>query len=161
MKQVFILPVALALLSSPLAVAAQEAVPLITDDGSTSPRPGITETTAPTPTTPRAPASNNTNSQTTQQPTKMATLPNPLGDKITDIPSLFYKVINFVISLSYVVVAAFLIWSGFKFVMAAGNEDKISDAKHTFYYTIIGALIVIGANTIVKIFEGLIKSLGM
>lgn len=92
---------------------------------------------------------------------KVATLPNPLGDKISDIPSLLYKVINFVVGLSYAVVAFFLILSGFKFVAARGNPDKLDDAKHTFYYTIIGALIVIGANTVVKIFEGLIKSLGL
>jgi len=61
---------------------------------------------------------------------------------------------------SYIVVACFLIWSGFKFVTAQGNESKITSAKTTFYWTIIGALIVMGAQTLSSVFQETLKSLG-
>ncbi len=101
-----------------------------------------------------------TSNQSANPPGTVATLPNPLGE-VGDIPTLFYKVIKYVIDISYIVIAVFIIWSGLQFVMARGSSDKLEDAKRTFKYTIIGALIVIGANTLVSIFEGLIKSLGL
>ena len=89
-----------------------------------------------------------------------ATLQNPLGKNISDVPTLLNTVIGVVISFSYIVVACFLIWSGFKFVTAQGNESKITSAKTTFYWTIIGALIVMGAQTLSSVFQETLKSLG-
>jgi hypothetical protein len=63
--------------------------------------------------------------------------------------------------VSYVVIAFFLIVSGFKFVTAQGSEDKITDAKNTFKYTIIGALIIIGAQVIIDIVKSIISGLGI
>lgn len=77
-------------------------------------------------------------------------IPNPLGD-IESLSDLFYLVINFVLSFSYAIIAFFLIWSGFKFVTAQGSEEKLTDAKNTFKYTIIGAILVIGAQVIVEV----------
>ena len=62
-------------------------------------------------------------------------------------------------SLSYVVIAFFLFLSGFKFVTAQGSQDKLTEAKKTFWYTIVGALILIGANTIIQVVQGIIKGL--
>lgn len=53
----------------------------------------------------------------------------------------------------------FIIWSGFLFVSAGGSEDKIKKAKQTFFWTIIGTVVVVGATylaeAIVKLVEGL------
>lgn len=88
-------------------------------------------------------------------------LPNPLGDKVKSIPDLFYLLINALLSVSYVVIAFFLIWSGFKFVSAQGEPDKLTDAKNTFKYTIIGALIILGATAIIAIVKSIITNLGI
>lgn len=89
-----------------------------------------------------------------------ASLENPLGMGVNSISDLFYKIVNFVISLSYVVIAFFLILSGFKFVMAQGSESELEKAKHTFYYTIIGAAVIVGAQTITAIVQKIIEGLG-
>ena len=57
------------------------------------------------------------------------------------------------------VVAFFLILSGFKFVVAQGNPKEIESAKQTFWYTIVGGLIIVGAQTIARILEELVKNL--
>ena len=46
------------------------------------------------------------------------------------------------------VVAVFLIYAGFLFVSARGNEEQIGRAKKTFFWALIGAAIVIGAFAI-------------
>lgn len=86
-----------------------------------------------------------------------STLCNPIGG-VDSVGDLIFKVINFVYSLSYAVIAVFLMISGFKFVMAQGSESGITDAKNTFKYTIIGAILLIGANVITQVIKNLIDS---
>src|SRR3989344_2941702 len=45
-------------------------------------------------------------------------------------------------------VAVFMIYAGFLFVSARGNEEQLTKAKTTFFWTIIGALLVVGAFAI-------------
>jgi len=91
---------------------------------------------------------------------EVVTLQNPLKG-VNSIGDLVYKVIDFFMGLSYVVLAIFLILSGFKFVKAQGNPEELEDAKRTFKFTIIGGLLLIGANTIVKVLEKLINDLNV
>lgn len=89
----------------------------------------------------------------------IATLPNPLGDNIDSIPALIYALVKVLVDISYVVIAFFLILSGFKFVAARGNETELTSAKNTFKYTIIGALLIIGAQTIIAVVKSIITGL--
>lgn len=91
-----------------------------------------------------------------QTSTGTVKLENPLKG-VNSIADFFYLVINFVYSLSYVVIAAFLLISGFKFVMAQGKPDALDDAKKTFKYTIVGAIILIGANVLTEAFRSVIN----
>lgn len=88
-----------------------------------------------------------------------AKLENPLGSKANSLTGLFMKLVNIVVNISYAVVAFFLILSGFKFVVAQGNPKEIESAKQTFWYTIVGGLIIVGAQTIARILEELVKNL--
>ena len=89
----------------------------------------------------------------------LPTLPNPL--KVGSIVELFEKIVQMILSIGYVVIALFLILSGFKFVAAQGSEDKLKDAKQTFMYTIIGALIIIGAQTILAVVKSIFTQVGI
>ncbi len=87
-----------------------------------------------------------------------AKLENPLAG-VNSISDLFYKIVNFLISFSYVVIAFFLILSGFKFVKAQGSDTELEEAKRMFYGTIIGALVIIGAQTITTVVQKIIEGL--
>jgi len=82
-------------------------------------------------------------------------LENPLKG-VDSIGDFVYLVINFVYSLSYAVIAIFLIISGFKFVAAQGKPDALDDAKKTFKYTIIGAILLIAASVITEVVKTVI-----
>ena len=133
MKKIVILFALLALVS-PVFVSAQEKDTLNKDNTTT--RDTLTKEKTPS----------------------LSVLNNPLKG-VNSIGDLFYKIVDFVMSLSYVVIAFFLLLSGFKFVTAQGSDEKLTEAKQTFFYTIIGALILIGANTIVKVVQEVIKGL--
>lgn len=64
-----------------------------------------------------------------------------------------------VLPVGAVVATFFIIYSGFLFVTAQGDSKKIEDAKTTFFYTVIGTLILLGAATIAGIIQATVDQL--
>jgi hypothetical protein len=73
---------------------------------------------------------------------------NPLGDKITDIPSFISALIEIVLIVGIPIIALAIIYTGFLFVQAQGNSEKITTAKKSLVYTLIGAVLLLGAFVI-------------
>lgn len=82
---------------------------------------------------------------------------NPL--KVSSIPELINLILGLVIDIGLPVVALAIIYVGFLFVSARGNESKLSEAKTAFLWTVVGAAIVLGAFVISTAIEGTINSL--
>jgi len=68
---------------------------------------------------------------------------NPLTS--TSFEALVQSIANWVVKIATPIVAIFIIYSGFLFVTSGGNQAKRDAAKTTFYWTMIGAAIVVGA----------------
>jgi hypothetical protein len=75
---------------------------------------------------------------------------NPLGETST-IPALIAKVLDFVVQLGTMVAIFFVIYAGFLFVTARGKPDEITKAKTTLLWTLIGALVLIGAQVLSEV----------
>lgn len=75
---------------------------------------------------------------------------NPLGKNITDIPSFIEALVNIVLIVGIPIVALAIIYTGFLFVTAQGNSEKITKAKKALVYTLIGAALLLGAFVIAK-----------
>ncbi len=69
---------------------------------------------------------------------------NPLSG-VNDIGSFIKKILDIVLTIGIPIVALFIIYSGFLFVTARGNSEKLSDAKKTLGYTLLGAAILLGS----------------
>ena len=74
-------------------------------------------------------------------------LKNPLVG-VDNLGALAVKILDAVVKVGGYVAVAFIIYSGFLFVKAQGNEKELEDAKRTFFYTIIGVMILLGAKAI-------------
>lgn len=72
---------------------------------------------------------------------------NPLSAG-TSLESFLMAILSFVIRLGTIVVVFMLIFVGFKFVMAQGEPGKITEARNMLMWTLIGALILLGAQAI-------------
>jgi hypothetical protein len=86
---------------------------------------------------------------------------NPLGPNISDIPSFIKEIIKIVLYVGVPIVALAIIYTGFLFVEAQGNPEKITKAKKALIYTLIGAALLLGAFVIaeaIKATVGEIKS---
>ena len=72
-------------------------------------------------------------------------LDNPLGTT-TDINGFIAKILDGMVILLTPVIVVMFLWTGFLFVQAQGNPEKLSAAKKSLLYTIIGAALVLGAK---------------
>lgn len=75
------------------------------------------------------------------------TLLNPLSSG-TSLQSLLQAILAFVVKIGTVVVVLMLVYVGYLFATAQGEPAEISKAKDALMWTIIGALILLGAQAI-------------
>ena len=83
---------------------------------------------------------------------------NPLQTTST-IPVLIHNVLIAALQIGIPIVALAIIYSGFLFVFARGNSEKLTKAKDTLLYTLIGAAILLGAWAIALMIQSTITSL--
>jgi hypothetical protein len=63
------------------------------------------------------------------------------------------------VQIGAVAVTLAVVYAGFLFVVAQGNPEKLNQARKTLFYTIIGALVLLGAQVIAGVIESTIKQL--
>ncbi|HYE23300.1 MAG TPA: pilin [Candidatus Paceibacterota bacterium] len=74
-------------------------------------------------------------------------LKNPLKD-IDSLEDLLQAILQAVVQLGAIILVIAIIYVGFKFVVAQGNEEKLREARSALVWTIIGGLILLGAEAI-------------
>lgn len=85
---------------------------------------------------------------------------NPLKGEVNNIYDLVQIILEkIVFPIGAVVAVMFIVYSGFKFVTAQGNPDKIKEARNTFMWSVIGTLILLGAWVIATIIQGTVNEL--
>jgi hypothetical protein len=83
---------------------------------------------------------------------------NPL--KVCSLEALLDLVLVAVIRIGTIVLIMMLVWVGFLFVTARGNEEKLRDARRAFFWTIIGGLILLGARGLSAVIQSTANTLG-
>lgn len=93
------------------------------------------------------------------------TLINPLGNTScssngTCLSSFLTSILRLVIQIGAVVVVLMLVYVGFLFVVARGDPGKITTARTALLWTVIGALVLLGAQAIASGIQATIQALG-
>lgn len=83
----------------------------------------------------------------TGQTGQNVTLINPLGAG-TSLSKLISDILQFVVYIGSIIVIFMLVYVGFKFVVARGEPGKITEARQALLWTVVGALILLGAEAI-------------
>lgn len=84
-------------------------------------------------------------------------LPNPIT--ASSFQDLIQKILRIVIDIGVPVATLFIIYSGFLFVKAQGNPEKLKEAKETFFWTIVGTAVLLGAWVLAQAIAGTINQL--
>lgn len=85
-----------------------------------------------------------------------------LANPLPNFPTIAKFVEGVLKAVTYValpIIALFIVYAGFKYVLAQGNPGKIEESHKNFLYVIIGALLILGAwvlatligNTVVQL----------
>lgn len=74
-------------------------------------------------------------------------LTNPLNN-IDSLPDFLNAILDAIVTLGTILLTLAIIYVGFLFVVAQGNEEKIKSARSALMWTVIGGLILLGAKTI-------------
>lgn len=85
---------------------------------------------------------------------------NPLDDtKFPTLADFMNGLLNVIIIIGIPVVTLAIIYAGFLFISAQGNETKISSAKKIFFWVVIGSLIILGAKALAVAVQGTVEDL--
>lgn len=74
-------------------------------------------------------------------------LMNPLQGG-TSLESFLNTILSFVIRIGAIIVVLMLVYVGYLFVVAQGSDSKLTEARKALLWTIVGALILLGAQAI-------------
>jgi hypothetical protein len=81
------------------------------------------------------------------------------GIAVSTIPDLLLALVDFVLLIGVPIIVICIIYSGFLFVTGGDNEAKVQKARFVFMWTVIGALVLLGAKGIAMAVQSTILSL--
>lgn len=96
--------------------------------------------------------------QTTQTAAPTGGLTNPLN-KIETLPQFLNAILDAVVNLGTIILILALVYVGFQFVVAQGNEEKLKSARSALMWTVIGGLVLLGAKSLGLVIQGTVESL--
>jgi hypothetical protein len=82
---------------------------------------------------------------------------NPLSTPT--LPEFLNKILDVVITIGFPIIVLAVVYTGFLFVKAQGNKEELGTAKKAFMWTVIGALIILGAQALSFAIEGTVDQL--
>jgi hypothetical protein len=85
---------------------------------------------------------------------------NPLCGSVNSLPQFIKGVLTIVVKVGIPIATIFIVWSGFLFLTAQGDETKLTKAKHSFVWACIGTAVLLGAWLLATAINATIQSLG-
>jgi hypothetical protein len=101
-----------------------------------------------------------TNPNTSANSGNNVTLINPLKGG-SSIESFLRSILAFVVRIGSIIVILMLVFVGFKFVTAQGEPGKLTEARQMLLWTVVGALILLGAQAIASGIEATVQALSV
>lgn len=84
-------------------------------------------------------------------------LENPLN--VSSLPELLNAILRGVVEIGAILLTVMIVYVGFLFVAAQGNEEKIRSARSALVWTVIGGLILLGASAISAVIQATVGTI--
>lgn len=84
-------------------------------------------------------------------------LQNPL--KFSSIERFIEGVLQALVMVALPIIVAFIVYAGFKYIMARGSVSGIQEAHRNFTYVIIGTILILGAWVLATLIGGTVSQL--
>lgn len=86
-----------------------------------------------------------------------SSLQNPL--QFNGIAEFIAGALKVMVEVALPIISLFIVYSGFMFVSAQGNTEKLANARNNFFYVVIGAILILGAWVIATLIGGTVTQL--
>lgn len=77
---------------------------------------------------------------------------NPLQS--TTISEFILKIIDVLLVFALPIIVLYIMYAGFLFVTANGNESQLTQAKNALLWSVVGGVIALGAKLILEVIQG-------
>jgi len=85
------------------------------------------------------------------------TIPNPLGSGGKDIPTLIDTIATWLLEIGTTIAVIIVIWAAILFMFSGGNQVKVTTARKTLWYAIIGLAILLLAKGVTSIIQNFLS----
>ncbi len=92
-----------------------------------------------------------------KQTTLSFSIKNPI--KANNLTNFIHDILNIFLEIGIPVITLFIIYTGFLFVSAQGNEEKLKTAKASLLWTLVGAALLLGSWVLAQAIQGTISQL--
>jgi len=86
-------------------------------------------------------------------------LVNVLPDGICTLEDILVLVLDLMVQIGSILLVVMLVFTGFKFVAAQGNAEEIQGARTALTWTVIGGLLLLGAEGLSLVIKATVESL--
>jgi len=84
-------------------------------------------------------------------------LQNPL--KFASFAEFFTGLLHIIVIFAIPIIILMIIYAGFQYVMARGSEEQVTKATRSLTYAVLGGLIILGAELILRVIQGTVSQL--
>lgn len=85
---------------------------------------------------------------------------NPLGSSNKDLPAFLASLLRLAFLIGTMVAVFFIVYAGFKYVTAGGDEGAIKKAHQMLLWAAVGTAILLGAQMIAEVIKNTVQQLG-
>ena len=85
------------------------------------------------------------------------TIPNPLGSGGSDIPTLIDTIATWLLKIGLIISTIIILWAAIVFMTSGGNQVRVTQARKTLWYAIIGITILLLAKGVTSIIQNLLS----
>lgn len=84
-------------------------------------------------------------------------IPNPLGDGGKDIPTLINTIAVWLLGIGSTIAVIIVIWAAFLFMTSGGNAERVTMARKTLWYAIIGLVVLLLATGVTEFIKNVLS----
>lgn len=78
---------------------------------------------------------------------------------ITTLYDFVKEILTIIVKIGIPIATIFIIWSGFLFLTAQGDEAQLKKAKHSFVWACVGTAVLLGAWLLATAIKGTVDQL--
>ena len=84
-------------------------------------------------------------------------IPNPLGSGGKDVPTLIGTIANWLLGIGTVLATIVVLWAAFLFMTSGGSPARVTQARQTLWYAIIGLAILLLADGVALLIQNFLR----